>query len=164
MVSKLHVSLPSHYWLQHRTDSWYTCSIRESEPRFPVTDQWTTMHTLAFCLYLCINYCYTEHKHSNNRVNDQPKHCLSFLCMYRFWGTNSSNLPAHWSQCLSGNGRLSENVDGNLMFWPNINRSSYCPVDVLYWLLINLVSVGTCFLRGKNHSTTLNARVKPIYK
>lgn len=57
---KLHVSLPSHYWLQHRTDSWYTCSIRESEPRFPVTDQWTTMHTLAFCLYLQLLLHWTQ--------------------------------------------------------------------------------------------------------
>lgn len=128
--------------------------------------RWLTNEQLCILQHFVytFNYCYTEHKHSNNRVNDQPKHCFSFLCMDRFWGTNSSNLPAHRSQCLSGNGRLSENVDGNLMFWPNINRSSYCPVDVLYWLLINLVSVGTCFLRGKNLSTTLNARVKPIYK
>lgn len=47
LVSKLHVSLPSHCWLQHRLDSWYTCSIREWAL---VSGGWPSMHPLAFSL------------------------------------------------------------------------------------------------------------------
>lgn len=49
LVSKLHVNLPSHCWLQHRLDSWYTCSVRQWAP---VSGSWPMSKYAPFSIWI----------------------------------------------------------------------------------------------------------------
>lgn len=117
-VSKLHVSLPSHCWLQHRLDSWYTCSIREWAP---VSGDWPVSKCAPFSILIIDTseaHTVTLSKYSNYHVTINPNITppCSFVSIDTGAVTYAEQQP-NWS--LFTLALTQQNVDGNLLFWPN---------------------------------------------